>query len=216
LRDAEAIRQKLPSPNHNTTGAPPEIATAIAAVDRAGAAAGGGGGGVAAGGMGGLDSGAGRGASSDQWFRGQCSADAGHSWFRGQFAPDRAAGLPVAKAPRPALASLLAGVVAAPLPDTGVGSLGALEALLRERTLETCGTEAILQLAPISQTPGVVSSQTPGVMSTFPSTQHVMSMAPSTQQSPPPPVPTVSESSEEAVRPRKRRNLGLDTKLAQA
>ena len=216
MRDAEAIRQKpkaqhntLPSLKHNTTGPPPEIATAIAAVDRAGAAAGGGGGGggVAAGGMGGLDSGADQGASTDKWFRGQCGVDAGHSWLRGQFAPDRAAGLPAAKALQPALASLLAGVVAAPLPHTGVGSLGALEALLRERTLETCGTEALLQLGPISQTPGV--------MTTAPSTQHVMSTAPRAQQSPPPPVPTVSESSE-AVRPRKRRSLGRDPKLAQA
>ena len=116
------------------------------------------GGGVAAGGMGGLEFGTDRGASADQWFRGQWGADAGHPWFHLQCAADRAAGLPAAKALQPALASLVAGVVAAPLPDTGVGSVGALEALVCERTLETCGTEALLQLAPISQTPGVSST----------------------------------------------------------
>jgi hypothetical protein len=117
------------------------------------------GGGVAAGGTGGLDSGTDWGASADHWFRGQWGADAGQV----QCAADRAAGLPAAKALQPALASLVAGVVAAPLPDTGMGSVGVLEALLCERTLETCGTEALMQLAPISQTPGV--------MSTAPSTQ---------------------------------------------
>jgi hypothetical protein len=118
---------------------------------------------------------------------------------------------------RASLASLVAGVVAAPLPDTGVGSVGALEALLREglmsdeeknqrlRTRETCGTEALLQLAPMSQTAGVMLSH-----------MSHMSTAPSTEQPPPPPVPTVSESSEEAVRPRKRRNLGLGPKLEEA
>ena len=111
--------------------------------------------------------------------------------------PDLAAGpgnaaSPAPKLLQPALAAVVAGVVAAPLPDTGVGSVGALEALLRERTLETGGPDALSQLVAMSQTAGVTSSA-PSML----------------QPPPPPPPPAVSDSGDEARHQRKKRNLGL-------
>ena len=92
------------------------------------------------------------------------------------------AALSAPKSLQPALASSVAGVEAAPLPDTGAGSVGAKQALLPERTLGAGGPHALSHLVPFG-------SILPPPL--------------------PPPPPAVSDSSDESARQRKKRNLGL-------